>query len=380
MTLTPISRAAEAFFRDPDITYFNTAAFGPGLTAVAAAGEAAARGRLRPWSIDFFTESDGLRAKAARLFNASAEHIALVPAVSYGLAAAAKNLQLARGQEIVLLDGQFPSNVYCWRDAAAGWGARIVTVRRDSQGAWTDAVLDAVGPNTGLVAVPGTHWSDGGALDLNAIAQAVRACGAGLVLDLSQSLGAVPFDAAAVDPDFAVAAGYKWLLGPYSLGFLYVAERHWSGAGLEQNWIARKDPHDLSRLAEYRDGFEPGARRYDMGERSNFQLVPMASTALDQVLHWTPEAIGDALSGLTARIADRLAPCGLTTEAEPLRSPHYLSFALPDGTPPDLVDRLRADGVHVSKRGPRLRVTGYLHTRADDIDRLEASLARVLGG
>ena len=83
-----------------------------------------------------------------------------------------------------------------------------------------------------------------------------------------------------MQPDFLVAATYKWLLGPYSLGFLYVAPTYRDGRPLEFNWIGRTGSEDFASLVDYHDAYQPGARRFDVGERSNIALMPMAVAAL----------------------------------------------------------------------------------------------------
>ena len=99
---------------------------------------------------------------------------------------------------------------------------------------------------------------------------------------MTQSLGALPFSVGDVQPDFAVAAGYKWLLGPYSTGVLYVAPKWQGGMPLEENWIQRENARDFSSLTLYSEEYDQGARRFDMGERSNFALLPAAVRAMKQ--------------------------------------------------------------------------------------------------
>src|SRR5262249_32565146 len=152
----------------------------------------------------------------------------------------------------------------------------LVTVPRPADDDWTTAILARLGARTAIVALPHCHWTDGGLIDLERIGVAARGVGAALVLDLTQSLGALPFDIRRVDPDFMVAATYKWLLGPYSLGFLYVAPRRHGGQPLEQGYLNRRDAEVTARRLDYIEEFQPGARRYDMGEKSNFVLLPMA--------------------------------------------------------------------------------------------------------
>ena len=113
----------------------------------------------------------------------------------------------------------------------------------------------------------------------------------------------LPLDVAQVRPDFLVAATYKWLLGPYSLGFLYVAPRWQDGQPLEENWANREAAHDFARLVDYREGYAAGARRYDMGERANFVALPMAMAALEQITAWQVARIADTLRSLTDSIA-----------------------------------------------------------------------------
>src|SRR5690606_31037699 len=208
----------------------------------------------------------------ATLIGATADDIALVPSASYGLATAARNLPLRMGQKILLLEDQFPSNVYCWRARTEETGARLVTVPTPPDFDWTAAVLAAIDDDVAIASRPHNHWTDGARLDLAAIGAALRKRGAKLVVDATQSLGAMTFDLAAIQPDFLVAASYKWLLGPYSTGFLYVAPAYHAGEPLEYNWLNRRDSEDFTALVNYQDDYQVGARRFDMGERANFAL------------------------------------------------------------------------------------------------------------
>jgi selenocysteine lyase/cysteine desulfurase len=158
------------------------------------------------------------------------------------MAQAAANIPLKATQTIVTLAEQFPSNVYPWMDLAQRTGARFVTVPRPADDDWTAALLATIDPSTGVVAVPNCHWTDGGLIDLVAVGAACRRVGAVLCIDGAQSVGALPFDVKRIDPDYLVVPCYKWLLGPYSFGFLYVAPRHQGGRPIEHNWIARLIP------------------------------------------------------------------------------------------------------------------------------------------
>jgi selenocysteine lyase/cysteine desulfurase len=360
-----------------EVHYLNCAYMAPLSHAVIAAMDAGARAKASPWRYrpaDFFTVAEDFRERAARLAGVPAECIAIVPSASYGLAVAAANVPLARGQEVVVLGDQFPSNVYVWQDLAARVGASLRMVARPSQDCWSAAVLDAIGPDTGVVAVPHCHWADGRVVDLVAVGARCREVGAALVLDLTQSLGAMPIDFAAVDPDFAVAAGYKWLMGPYGTGMLYVAPRHHGGRPIEHNWINRAGSEDFARLVDYREDFQPGARRFDMGERSNPPLLAGAGAGIDYLLEFGVGSIARTLAAKTEAIAARAAALGFEAAPVGVRAPHFLSLGLSGDVPAGLTERLAAHGVHISLRGSSLRVTPHLYNDEADADALIAAL------
>jgi selenocysteine lyase/cysteine desulfurase len=281
---------------------------------------------------------------------------------------------------VLVVSEQFPSNVYPWRERARETGAEVRTLTRPRKGGWTQRVLEAIGPDTAVVALPACHWADGRWFDLERIGEACRQHGSAFVLDLTQSLGALPCDVQRLQPDFLCAAGYKWLMGPYSTGYLYVSER-WQQEGrpIEHNWIHRRNAEDFARLVDYQDEFEPGARRFDVGERSNFALVPAAEAGLRQILEWGVEKIRDYAGALVDQIVERVRPLGLAALPKSERAPHLLGLQMAGGLPPDLLPRLMEHKVFVSVRGSSIRVTPNVYNTATDVDRLVTALEEVLG-
>jgi hypothetical protein len=215
----------------------------------------------------------------------------------------------------------------------------------------------------------------GGLIDLGAVARRCRAVGAQLVLDTTQSTGALPIDVAAIDPDYLVAASYKWLFGPYSLGFLYAAPRHQQGRPLEQGWIARAGARNFRTLSAYDEALEPNARRFDMGERSNFALLPVAGAALEQLLAWGVADIAETLGTVTAGIAARLADKGVESLPPEARAPHYLSSVSPAACRRYRGAACRGAGPCQHSQRPH-RITPHLYNNDADVERLVAELAR----
>ncbi len=374
-----ILEAQRHLFEIPDgVAYLNCAYQSPNLRSVRAAGEGGVAAKSRPWEItaaDFFAGPERARELFAAVLGGDVDGVALIPAVSYGVAVAAANLALGPGRRVVLLAEQFPSNVYPWQRAVARRGGEVHFVRRPADLDWTAAVVAAIDERTAVVSLPNGHWTDGSLVDLAEVGRAARDAGAALVLDLTQSLGAAPFDLGAVAPDFVVSAGYKWLLGPYSYCYMWMAPRHREGEPLEDNWINRAGSEDFAGLVDYEAAYQAGARRFDVGEKSNFALAPAAIAALEQVLAWGPAAIAGYTAGLTAQVGARAAELDLVAIPAERRLPHLTGVRFPGGVPDGLARRLAEADVYVSVRGDSIRISPHVYNTEADVDRLFALLA-----
>jgi selenocysteine lyase/cysteine desulfurase len=372
----------ELFDVPDDVAYFNCASLAPLLRASVEAGAAASARRARPWLTggrDWFTEADERRALFAELAGVDPEGVALVPATSYGLAVAAANLTARPGQRVLVLAGDYPSNRYTWQRFAGRTGAEVVTVERRDGQRWGEAVVAALDERVAVVAVLATHWTDGGSVDLAAIGARAREAGAALVVDASQAVGAMPLDWRRIRPDYLVTVGYKWLLGPFALGYLHVAEPHRDGVPLEENWISRLGSEDFAALVDYQDRYQPGARRFDVGQRTHFETTPMATAALRQLLDWEVPRIAATLGRLTGRIQDEVEAIGLRLTSSD-RVPHMLGIDLPDQALGAVAGALADAGVYAGVRGSSLRVSPHLWTTDQDVERLVSALTKATNG
>lgn len=377
----PLTCQRDRFDIPREVAYLNAAYMGPLPRATVTAGIAGIQRKAHPWSIasrEFFEVTEQLRSLVARLLEVTADDIAIVPSVSYGMGVAAANVPLRRGQRVLMLAEEFPSTIYPWREAARRSGAEAVCLPRPADDDWTTAVLAAMDERTGAVAVPVCHWTDGGLLDLARIGDRARDLGAALAVDATQSLGALPFDTTRAQPDFLVAAAYKWLLGPYGVSFLYVAPSRQAGEPIEHNWMAREGSEDFARLTVYRDGFRAGARRFDMGEVANFALLPQACASLELMLEWGAPRIAAYAGALASALAQAAGALGLTAVAPDRRAPHYLGLRRAGGIPGGLGEALARERIHVSTRGGALRITPHVYNDEADVARCVAALPRAL--
>ena len=347
-----VAAARAAFDLGPpsEHCYINAAGRSPLLKASHAAATAAVGMKLRPWE---FGDADAPRAKelfASHLgAPATAADVAVCPSAAYAISTVAANIQLAAGDEVVLLEEHYAS-VLPWQHAAELAGAAVVAVPRalGPQAAGTpsitDALLRAITPRTAVVTAAPCGWTDGAVVDLVAVSAACRAVGAALILDATQWVGAMPLDLTAIQPDAVVVSVHKWFLGLYSFAFLYLAPEGAVGRTMGSVWAKSGVPiehHDRNRVGsddwdngrfftaggddadsniERGEGelgfprtFVEGAARYDMGGRPNVVLYPPLILSMEW-LHTAggAAAIGPALRPMTQYVAREAARLGFT--------------------------------------------------------------------
>ena len=356
------------------ITYLNCATMSPLLKSVKETGINALERRAKPWSLtdkDWFDDAEVLRNKAAGIFQTSQENVAIIPSVSYGLATAAKNLKVKPGKTIIVIEDQFPSNYYVWDNLSKQFDLKIITIKKQNDKLLTDSILEKINSETAIVAIPNCHWINGSLINLEKISEVVKAISAYLILDLSQSLGVLPIDINKIDPDFAVAVGYKWMLGTYSLGYLYVSPR-WQNTGepLEYNWSTRKGSDDFSKLTGYVSEYRTGARKFDMGEFAQFNTLPMSIAALDQILKWGIENIQSSIKMLTDIISENLSKVKAYQKPLTPNAGHIIAVPIGNHDKESLKKKFSEKKIIVSLRGSSIRISPHLYNDTSDIDRL----------
>jgi selenocysteine lyase/cysteine desulfurase len=365
----------EHFELDPSVTYLNCASMSPLLKSARRAGMEALEARATPWTMtkkEWFDDSEILRELVARVFQTSSGNIAFAPAASYGMATVCKNVTPKRGQSIVILDKQFPSNVYAWEHLSQKHDLNLIRVRRGNDKSMTDSVVSAIQSHTALVAIPNCHWMDGTYVDLERVSAKVKSVGALLVLDLSQSLGALPINIDKVDPDFAVAAGYKWMLGPYGLGYMYIAPRwqqEWEP--LENTWLVRHNSEDFSKLTDYTPQFKTGARKFDFGEYLMLSLRPLSIAGVKQILEWGVDKVQAHAKSLTDIIKHYNRAQGFEVNES---VGHIVAIPFGKRDPGRIKEVLANKNISVSYRDAFMRISPHLYNTREEVELLISTI------
>jgi selenocysteine lyase/cysteine desulfurase len=372
------------FTLSPKTTYLNCAYMSPLLKEVEKSGIRGLRSKRNPVNVlpaHFFNDSESLRIEFSKTINATdPSRIVIIPSVSYGMATVAKNIRLKKGENIIIAAEQFPSNYYAWQRVCeeSGGEIRIITPPDTFRGRgeqWNEKILQAITSQTKIVAIGHVHWADGTKFDLEAIRARSLEVGAFLIIDGTQSVGALPFDVQKIKPDALIVAGYKWLMGPYSIGLAYYGDYFDNGVPLEENWINRKNSEDFSGLVNYQDQYQHGSLRYEVGEHSNFILVPMMLKALIQINRWGAGNIQEYCKEITRDAINTLREHQFWIEEEKYRGHHLFGLRIPKEKDVDLLKKnLSKKNIYVSFRGDAIRVSPNVYNTARDLQRLVSAL------
>jgi selenocysteine lyase/cysteine desulfurase len=384
------------FFSIPEnIHYLNCATMSPLPKIVEEAGIKGLLRKSQPYEITqehFFDTAIDVKKKFAKLINCfDYEQIAIMPSVSYGMATVVKNIHRKgiskHKTKIVLVGEEFPSDVYAWQELATeNPQLSIKTIHAPQELSnrgqnWNSELLEALQQETLLVCISPTHWADGTLFNLEKIKEKCVENDILFIIDATQHLGAYSFDIQKIQPDFLVAATYKWLLGPYGTTLAYFGKYFDDGFPLEQTWIGRKNSQDFKNLINYQSDYQEGAFRYNMGEFSNFINLPMIEKALDLLIEWQPAEIQNYAKKLGEPYLERLRNAGYWIENENFRAAHLFGIRLPENLEIEAVQKaLSEQKVFVSYRGNAIRLSVNVWNNEADMQMFTQILEKISKG
>lgn len=375
------------FSIEEGITYLNGAAYSPTLKSSVERGiEGINLKAITPFKIsgkDHFTLPEKVQKLFSQLVNiADYQRVAIISAASYGMAIVANNIHrlpnLSQKKHIIQIQDEFPNNVYAFDRACQTHNLTYKTIAKPEVlehcgKLWNEYILEGITTETAMVVMPHIHWIYGVKFDLETISKRCKEVGALLVIDGTQSVGVLDFDVEKIQPDALICAGYKWLLGPYSIGLAYLGEFFDEGVPVEESWMHRAESDNFAKLIRYERAYRPKAQRYNMGEHSNFILMPMLEDSLTQILDWGIDNMQNYCREITQKPIEALQELGCILENEAFRASHLLGISLPQqltgGVPHNqtFTDKLLANKIIISNRGVAIRVSQNVYNTEADL-------------
>ncbi len=367
---------ATDFGLDPGSIWLNTAHQGALPRIAADAAREAIEWKLEPSRLTaarFVSVPDRVRRGAARWIGADPDDVFLTNGASLGLHEIAQSMQLDGGDDVLLMHGDFPSNVLPWL-AYRERGVSVRRLRPSGRVLEPDEIERALRPETRVVCLSWVHSFSGWTLDIDRIGALCRDAGARLVVNLSQGLGARPFDVRRRPVDALVCAGWKWLCGPYGVGFgwlrpefrgeLRPARRYWLSHQTAEDLGADRDPADEDPVDTI--------RRFDLFGTANFFNFHAWGAALDYLFELGPASIEEHDRRLVRRLLDGLPAAYelLSPAADDRRSTLVLFGHREAARNAAIHDQVAAARIHTAFRRGSLRVAPHLYTDEAQIDRL----------
>jgi selenocysteine lyase/cysteine desulfurase len=375
----------EAFFEFDGVTFLNAAGQAPMPRVAARALQQAMEWKKFPHLLAdsaYFELPDRVRALVAQLVAGRPHEVALTAGATGGLAVVAAGLDWKPEDEVLLAHGEFPAHFCTWRPLADSGRLRLKIVRPRERFITAEDFLAAIGPRTRLVSAALVRFDDASRLDAVRVAEACRAVGAHLLLDVSQCAGALPIEARALGADFLVCAGYKWLLSPYGTGFFWIREEL-----IEQMrpqpfyWMALEGAERFHSLVLDEDKIAPAprhARRWDAPETASYFNLAAMEASLGFILEVGPQTILDHNNRLLELLIERL-PRDRCILASPRNAARRGPFVCVSARAPEktcaLFEKLRAERIFAALRENALRIAPHLYNTERDIERLVMALA-----
>jgi cysteine desulfurase / selenocysteine lyase len=351
-------------------TYLNTATFGqlPGRATDAVARHFAHRDELACGDfLAWYDDADRIRDKIGRLINCQPDDIAFVSNASTALGLLLAGMDWHPGDRVLTLEHEFPNNLY-----APGLLQRFGV---ETTACPWERFYDSVNARTRLVILSSVNYNTGFAPPLAELAEFLHARGVLLFIDGTQSVGALRFDVAHMQPDMLAVHGYKWLLSPNGAGFFYIAPN--LRERLEPNvvgWRSHRDWRNVDNLHHGAPELLPSAEKYEGGSVS-FALLYAMEASLDLMLEIGPDVIERRVLDLAGKA--RLMLRGLGASVADSASP-IVAARFENRDVSALARALKEQSVLVAARRGHLRVSPHLYNNEQDLEIFERALRTLL--
>jgi selenocysteine lyase/cysteine desulfurase len=305
------------------------------------------------------------RQQIATLINArSPEEIVLMPNTATGLNTVAASLPLQSGDNVLILDGDYPANIYPWMNLAYR-GVLTKIVPQVNGGLDVDVLAQRIDNRTRAIALSTVMFASGFRNDIEAVGKLCKERGIFFVVDGIQSLGAFPMDVQTCNIDFLAAGSQKWLLSAPGSGFLYcrqeMQEQIVPGA-----YVGASSVVDAMNYLDYNLTYPQDATRFDIGTPNIMGIVALNAT-LALLQEVTIARISEQIHALVNVLIEDLLARGyhLASSTEPQHRSGIVVAKVPDAEA--TCKALNERGVIVTPRGGGVRIAPHFYNTRDEV-------------
>ena len=310
---------------------------------------------------------DQLHKTAADIVRAEPYEIAGGSSATELLSSLAWSISPKKGENIVSTSSAFPSTVYPWSRVAATTGAEIRLAESKKGFSTTDAIRSLIDENTSVVCISHTEFSNGYTYDLEILSELTHKKGAILVVDATQSAGAIPIDVKKSRIDVLVAGSYKWLCGPFGSAFMYI--RHNLAKRLNPGLVGFRSHKNMWNLDASRLRYNDNTSKFEFSTLAFGCILGLAESlhylngiGIENIYRYNfflTDYLIDGLKKADAKI--------ISTDKCKYRSPIITAkFKYKDSE--SMINDLRYAKIFVSQRKEWVRFSPHFYNTLDDIE------------
>jgi len=315
-----------------------------------------------------------VRRVCARLVNAGEDEISFIRSTSHGLSLVAEGMDWQKGDKVLFIEKDFPSNIYPWIHLK-GKGVEARAIPSQGGRILIEDINRLMDARTRMIAVSSVLFSNGFRTDLKRLGELCKSKGVLLCVDAIQSLGIIPMDVREFNIDFLAADAHKWLLGPEGIGIFYCRKElvqtlrpplvGWKSVQNEFDF-----DHPVLRLKNDAQRFEEGSQ--------NVMGIFGLGAAIELLLEVGIENIKKRVLDLGEQIIGEAGKRGLTILTPVHREERGGNITIAGGfDPAAALDSLRERGIMVNVRGGGLRLSPHFYNTAEDINTVFRNLDRL---
>ena len=363
-----------AFNLDPDLIYVNHAAVAPWPVRTAEAVKQFAEENATVGSrhyLKWLEVEQHLKQSLATLINAaSADEIALLKSTSEGLSIIAQGISWKKGDNIVISNQEFPSNFIVW-DALRAQGVELRIADISAAHEPEQAMIELMDEHTRLLSISAVQYASGLRMDLIKLSQACKTYDSLFCVDAIQQIGAIEFDVQAIDADFVVADGHKWMFGPEGLALFYCKKSSMEALALQQfGWHMVEDMSDFSAMTHWQAA--SSARRFECGSQ-NMLSVHALNSSISLLLEYgmpsIEKAVKDNIQSLI-KLFQPLQSVSIISPVDAERHAGIFTFKKEGINHQALYDHLVKQGVVCAMRGGGIRFSPHFYNPPEQFEQL----------
>ena len=299
------------------------------------------------------------------------DDIALLKSTSEGLSVVAHGLNWEPGDNVVISDQEFPSNAIIW-ESLARYGVTVKKVNLNSAATPEEALAAAVDAQTRLLSISSVQFGDGLRMDLQAIGTLCRERNILFCVDAIQSLGALAFEGATIQPDFIVADGHKWMMAPEGCALFYSTPEARAQLQLHQyGWHMREQHLQFESNPEAEPDWQIAcsARRFEAGSPNMLGIhgLEASLSLIEEIGIHRIEQLVLERTGFLIQAIEQHPRLELITITDPARRSGIITFSVKGQDIAQLFAQLTEQGIQCAQRAGGIRLSPHFYTPMEQL-------------